>query len=178
MEEKLYFAYGSNINLEQMSYRCPTAQVVGPVTLEGYELLFRGNARGSGVATIAPKEGHQVHGLLWKITRACETSLDFYEGYPRLYEKEPVTVRDKEGRQLTVMAYVMTDNDQWRLPAMPSEFYYQGIQDGYRQNGLPVQELKKAWEHCVKEVEQETGRINRQFTGTGRPPKRRTGHER
>lgn len=67
---------------------------------------------------IAPKEGHQVHGLLWKITRACETSLDFYEGYPRLYEKEPVTVRDKEGRQLTVMAYVMTDNDQWRLPAI------------------------------------------------------------
>ena len=61
---------------------------------------------------------------------------------------------------------------------MPSEFYYQGIQDGYRQNGLPVQELKKAWEHCVKEVEQETGRINRQFTGTDRPPKRRTGHER
>ena len=95
MEENLYFAYGSNINLEQMSYRCPTAQVVGPVTLEGYELLFRGNARGSGVATIAPKEGHQVHGVLWKITRACETSLDFYEGYPRLYEKEPVTVRDK-----------------------------------------------------------------------------------
>ena len=178
MEEKLYFAYGSNINLEQMAYRCPAAQVVGPVTLDGHELLFRGNARGNGVATIAPKEGHQVHGLLWKITPACETSLDFYEGYPRLYEKEPVTVWDREGRQLTVMAYVMTDNEKWRSPAMPSEFYYQGIRDGYQQNGLPVQELKKAWEHCAKEVEQETGRINRQFTGAGRLPKRRTEHER
>ena len=48
----LYFAYGSNINLDQMSYRCPAAQVVGPVTLDGYELLFRG----SGVATSAPKK--------------------------------------------------------------------------------------------------------------------------
>ena len=178
MEEKLYFAYGSNINLEQMAYRCPTAQVVGPVTLEGYELLFRGNARGSGVATIAPKEGHQVHGLLWKITRACETSLDFYEGYPRLYEKEQVTVWDREGRQLTVMAYVMTDNEQWQSPAMPSSPYYKGIQDGYRQNGLPVQALKDAWEHCAKEVDQETRRVNRISGERARQPKRRGSHER
>ena len=52
----MYFAYGSNINLDQMAYRCPAAQVVGPVVLEGYELLFRGNASGNGVATIKPKE--------------------------------------------------------------------------------------------------------------------------
>ena len=87
MAEKLYFAYGSNINLEQMAFRCPEAYVVGPVILENYGLLFRGNARGNGVATITPKEGGQVHGLLWRITPACEQSLDFYEGYPRLYEK-------------------------------------------------------------------------------------------
>lgn len=87
MAEKLYFAYGSNINLEQMEYRCPAAKAVGPVILENYELLFRGNTRGNGVATIAPREGSKVHGLLWWITPACEQSLDFYEGYPRLYEK-------------------------------------------------------------------------------------------
>ena len=169
MAEKLYFAYGSNINLEQMEYRCPAAKAVGPVILENYELLFRGNTRGNGVATIAPREGSKVHGLLWWITPACEQSVDFYEGYPRLYEKEQVTVRDDKGRQFTVMAYVMTGDERWMSPTMPSAFYYRGIQDGYRQNGLPVQELKKAWEHCVKEVEQETGRINRQFTGTDRP---------
>lgn len=28
IEEKLYFAYGSNMNLEQMAYRCPAAEVV------------------------------------------------------------------------------------------------------------------------------------------------------
>ena len=90
----MYFAYGSNINLVQMAYRCPAAQVVGPVVLEGYELLFRGNASGNGVATIKPKEGQQVHGLLWRITPGCERSLDLYEGYPHLYEKESVAVRD------------------------------------------------------------------------------------
>ena len=96
----MYFAYGSNINLDQMAYRCPAAQVVGPVVLEGYELLFRGNASGNGVATIKPKEGQQVHGLLWRITPGCERSLDLYEGYPHLYEKESVAVRDNAGRQL------------------------------------------------------------------------------
>ena len=45
MTERLYFAYGSNINLEQMAIRCPAAQVVGPAVLDGYELLFRGNRR-------------------------------------------------------------------------------------------------------------------------------------
>lgn len=130
-----------------MAYRCPAAQVVGPVVLEGYELLFRGNASGNGVATIKPKEGQQVHGLLWRITPGCERSLDLYEGYPHLYEKESVAVRDNAGRQLTVMAYVMTDGDRWRSPALPSEYYYQGIRDGYRQNGLPLSKLKQAWEY-------------------------------
>ena len=160
-EDKLYFAYGSNINLDQMAYRCPAAQMVGPVLLENYELLFRGNANGNGVATIKPKEGQQVYGLLWRITPDCERSLDIYEGYPRLYEKESVAVRDSAGRQLTVMAYVMTDGDRWRSPALPSEYYYQGILDGYLQIGLPTQALKQAWDHCVGEVQRETERSNR-----------------
>ena len=48
-DRTLYFAYGSNINLEQMVYRCPDAEVVGPAMLENYELLFRQG----GFATIA-----------------------------------------------------------------------------------------------------------------------------
>ena len=40
MLETLYFAYGSNIDLEQMARRCPAAQVVGPGILENYELAF------------------------------------------------------------------------------------------------------------------------------------------
>ena len=157
VEDKLYFAYGSNINLDQMAYRCPAAQVVGPVVLEGYELLFRGNASGNGVATIKPKEGQQVHGLLWRITPGCERSLDLYEGYPHLYEKESVAVRD---------------------PALPSEYYYQGIRDGYRQNGLPLSKLKQAWQHCAKELDQESSRLNRICGGQAKSPKKQRGKER
>ena len=74
MEENLYFAYGSNLDLEQMAQRCPDAEIVGPVRLENYELRFRG----SGFATVAPKKGSTVHGLVWKITPNCEQSLDRY----------------------------------------------------------------------------------------------------
>ena len=169
MENTLYFAYGSNINLGQMEYRCPDASVVGPVVLEGWELLFR---RG-GFATIAPKEGETVHGLLWSLTRSCERSLDRYEGYPRFYDKQMVTVRDSEGRSLSVMAYIM--DERFREPMLPTDSYYNGILEGYRQNGLPADALKKAWDHAVQEVHQETERIN---AACIKPQKRRNGHER
>ena len=171
-DNTLYFAYGSNINLNQMEHRCPDASVVGPVFLDNYELLFR---RG-GFATIAPKEGERVHGLLWSLTPQCERSLDRYEGYPRFYDKRVVTVRDGEGRSLSVMAYIM--DERFREPMLPSNGYYNGILEGYRSSGLPVTALKKAWDHAVREVQQETERINTEAAGRARPPKRRSDHER
>lgn len=65
MSERLYFAYGSNINLNQMARRCPGAEVIGPATLNGYRLAFRAQ---SGVATIIPAPTKQVKGLLWRLT--------------------------------------------------------------------------------------------------------------
>ena len=57
MEDRYYFAYGSNMNLEQMKYRCPAAEVVENVRLENYRLAFRGRAPGNGVATVLPEKG-------------------------------------------------------------------------------------------------------------------------
>ena len=80
--KRLYIAYGSNINLEQMAYRCPNSKVVGTRMIPDYELEFR------GVATIVPKEGAEVPVLLWEIDQRDELSLDRYEGFPRMYRKE------------------------------------------------------------------------------------------
>ena len=176
MAGQLYFAYGSNINLGQMEQRCPAAKPIGPVVLDGYELRFRGNGGGYGVATIAPKKGGHVAGLLWELTPECERALDYYEGYPHLYGKEAVTVRDRAGQAYTVMAYVMRER-YWE-PAMPSSSYYIGILEGYRENGLPVAWLKQAWERTVKEVHQRTEQVNGQFTKPAKISKRRDGHER
>ena len=147
----MYFAYGSNINLDQMAYRCPAAQVVGPVVLEGYELLFRGNASGNGVATIKPKDGQQVHGLLWRITPGCERSLDLYEGYPHLYRKENLSVT-MDGGERDIMAYVMTGEREYGVPARS---YYETIARGYADAGFDTGVLNEAVQESVRRMRDE-----------------------
>ena len=147
MEETLYFAYGSNINLEQMEHRCPDALLVGPVTLQNYELQFRG----SGFATVAPKESGVVHGLMWKLPPTSEQTLDRYEGYPRHYIKEAVMVQTADGSKIPVMAYIMAE-PLCCQPALPSPYYYRAIQQGFEANGLPVESLEEAWNRTIDEV--------------------------
>lgn len=101
---KLYGAYGSNMNLEQMSHRCSKAKVAGTGILEGYKLTFRG--RYKGVANIEACIGTVVPIVLWEITEDCERALDLYEGYPNLYIKEEVQVK-VEDKLETAMVYIM-----------------------------------------------------------------------
>ena len=126
--------------------RCPDATVYGQAVLDNYDLRFRG----SGVATVEPKEGACVYGLLWELTDKCEASLDRYEGYPRLYIKQTLEVRTFDGQRVPVMAYIM--NPELHLkPSLPPRDYYLGIKAGYEQNGLPVGCLKYAFKNCLKE---------------------------
>ena len=117
---QLYIAYGSNMNLDQMKYRCPKAKVVGKALLKGYELEFR------SVATIVPNKNEAAPVLIWDITKACEEALDRYEGYPNLYRKEYIQL-DWDGELVEAMVYIM--NREGR--SMPSQSYYDGIKEGY-----------------------------------------------
>ena len=38
--KKLYIAYGSNMDEEQMAFRCPTATLVGTAIVEGYPNFY------------------------------------------------------------------------------------------------------------------------------------------
>ena len=142
------------MNLNQMAFRCPDAQVVDTVRLEGYRvvdtvrlegyrLAFRMNGGGHGVATILPEAGSFVDGVLWRISEQDEQSLDHYEGFPRLYGKEPVTVVDPDGLKREVMAYTM--NSPYKdTPALPSQSYLSGILHGCRQNGIEIESVLDA----------------------------------
>lgn len=116
MKDRYYFAYGSNMNLEQMKYRCPAAEVVENVRLENYRLAFRGRAPGNGVATVLPEKGSYVEGVLWKITEACEKSLDFYEGFPSFYGKESIRVKNQDYTENTI------ENGMKRLSVIKTPF--------------------------------------------------------
>lgn len=45
--KKYYLAYGSNLNVQQMKYRCPDAKSVGTAWIHGYQLMFKGSKTGS-----------------------------------------------------------------------------------------------------------------------------------
>lgn len=142
--KRLYIAYGSNINLEQMAFRCPNSKVVGTRMIPGYELEFR------GVATIVPKEGAEVPVLLWEIDQRDELSLDRYEGFPRMYRKELFEV-EVDGKIREGMAYLMNYGEV----APPSPMYYNGIKKGYEANGMDTSYLRAALERAVQYVQGE-----------------------
>jgi len=146
--KNVYLAYGSNLNLEQMAYRCPNATVIGTAVLSGYRLVFRGG-RHSGVATIEQEQGSAVPVLLWEITKRCEQALDRYEGYPHLYRKEQLTV-DLDGQEVRAMAYVMNEGPP---PAMPGAYYYATILHGYRDCGFDEAILKEAVMRTTESVQ-------------------------
>lgn len=146
MNNKLYIAYGSNLNLEQMANRCPTAKVVGASKINNYRLLFRGSHAGA-VATIEPYKGGSVPVLVWEITHADETALDRYEGWPFLYRKETLKVR-LNGKYVTAMVYIMNEG---RPLGQPSCYYYSTILEGYKSADFNVDILRNAVSDSAEE---------------------------
>ena len=112
--KRLYVAYGSNLNLEQMSYRCPTAKVYGKGMLYGYRLLFKGTP-GNAYLTIEPCKGKKVPVLIWEVQPKDEIALDRYEGYPSFYYKEDIPVELETGEIVTAMVYIMTNKIKDRI---------------------------------------------------------------
>jgi gamma-glutamylcyclotransferase (GGCT)/AIG2-like uncharacterized protein YtfP len=145
---KIYGAYGSNMNLQQMKNRCPNAKIIGKGTLENYRLTFRGNYK--GVANIEPCVGRNVPIVLWEITKKCETALDLYEGYPTLYIKEQVDVT-VNGKSIKAMFYVMAD-EYTNMVASPTEYYFNVIAKGYVDNGIELKPLQIAYSECLSEL--------------------------
>lgn len=152
---KLYIAYGSNLNLEQMKHRCPTAKVVGKAELKDYRLRFRGGKH-CAVATVEATEGYTVPVLVWRIQPKDEQSLDVYEGWPRLYRKEVWPVKLK-GKTVKAMIYIM--NEAGHPYDIPSVSYFHCIRAGYESAGFDTKALHRdamsAWEISENNKESE-----------------------
>ncbi|RDB21100.1 Gamma-glutamylcyclotransferase [Hypsizygus marmoreus] len=86
--QSLYFAYGSNLWLQQMKLRCPGSKFVGIATLRDWKWII--NTR--GFANIVPSDGDIVHGMIFELIPHDEDKLDRYEGVPRAYIKRTIPV--------------------------------------------------------------------------------------
>lgn len=131
---QLYFAYGANLNLENMRHRCPAARPIKAIKVQDWRLTFCDHA------TIEPCAGAVLEGALWEITPECEQSLDRFEGYPYYYGKRYFTL----GKD-TVMVYVMHP----AAPSPPTQHYVETLEQGYRDWGLDLDRLRQAVQQNV-----------------------------
>lgn len=123
-----YFAYGSNLCVQQMARRCPGACDPRPAVLPDHDWLI--NQR--GFATVEPSTGARVHGVLWHVTDTDLATLDSAEGVPVRYRRDRLTVQLGDGG---AEAWVYIDH---RVePGPPRPGYLERIIDGALHHGLP-----------------------------------------
>jgi hypothetical protein len=136
----LYFAYGSNLDPDQMRARCPDNRAVGIARLREYRLCFprRSAHRDCGVASIEPFAGAEVWGAIYDLTEADVARLDHWEGYVlgravNRYDRRAIAVEidGALGRVETYIAQVEAS------PPPPNLEYLGHLRRGARAHGLP-----------------------------------------
>lgn len=145
MKNRLYIAYGSNLNMKQMARRCPGAKVVAKSWIHDHRLVFQGMAFGAH-ANIIPEEGYDVPVAIWEITARDEWELDRYEGVAGgYYTKETMEV-EVAGKIKKALVYIMTPH----FYGIPSDAYLKCIAEGYRDFNLDIRILNEAIQSAYK----------------------------
>lgn len=144
-KKRYYIAYGSNLNVKQMIFRCPGARVIGTAKLEGYRLMFKGSRSGSYL-TVEPAEGQSVDVGVWEVTPEDELRLDRYEGYPNFYYKKELTlpvkgIKSGKIRERRTFVYIMHED---RMFGLPVERYLTTCAEGFRDFGFDTRALVDA----------------------------------
>jgi cation transport regulator ChaC len=139
-----YFAYGSNMDHDQMSRRCPGASFIRRAYLPNHRLHFPRRRRDceEGVASIRAETGCLVWGVLWQVPPADVAELDRKEGFRKAdplggsYRKEQCTVIADGGSQVSAWTYVANDY-------RPNGEYMNKIIRGAECAGLPPSYLEQ-----------------------------------
>lgn len=141
----VYFAYGSNLDPEQMRARCPRHRILGRAWLPGYRLCFprRSPKRGCATAGLELCMGAGVWGALYELTRGDRAALHAFEGYrpdgPPEHNRHMVkqieaALGGPGGDAVIAYTYLAVADDSG---ALPSPDYLGHLIRGGRHHGLP-----------------------------------------
>ena len=122
----LYFAYGSNLNHNQMkNIRCLGSKYLKSFLLKDYKLIFCHPIKSNkfGYGNIMKKKGSKVAGAIWDISKEHEKILDNYEQFPNIYNKEYFYLNGKK-----IMFYIMKEY----FIKDPPKSYIDVINQGYK----------------------------------------------
>lgn len=147
-EERLYLAYGSNLNLAQMKTRCPGARLLGFTIVLDHRLIFRGSGSGNYLSIEPAPNSTKPYFVpcgVFSITEEDERNLDHYEGFPRFYRKKELEVllhsNDGTNKQVKAMVYYLPKDN----PAgFPSPNYVKTCKKGYADMGFNRHRLESA----------------------------------
>ncbi len=142
----LYFAYGSNLWMEQFRQRCPFSRYICNARLSGYKFAIvcedDPRSTASGYATVLPQEGSKVFGVLCDLAPEDEKILDEKEDVEKGdYIKEWLVVQVEPGGSFRALVYV----SKLTKEGCPNKGYMEKIITGAESHCLPaayIAELK------------------------------------
>lgn len=146
------FAYGSNLDAQDWARHCAAVgaapqglRPVSPAVLVDMTLLFDyyAESRGGGVANVAPRVGHLVHGALFEADATTWRVLDDKEGAPTRYARARRIAILPDGRPEEVIVYEVLASRRGGFVA-PSPAYLAAVRRGYARFGLPAAPLERA----------------------------------
>ena len=142
---KYYFAYGSNLNKDQMYCRCPESRKIGSFILNGYRLLFRKHHKnGNCYLTIEKAADESVPIGIFEISDNDEKTLDKREGVETdCYKKEYIDIIFN-GENINGLVYIMVNPKK----AAPQNDYYERVKQGYNDFGFDLSYLEEARQEC------------------------------
>lgn len=132
----LYFAYGSNMDVDAMRARCPRSRPLGVARLARHRFFIMEG----GYASVAPDPRRQVFGLLWDLALADVRALDAYEDVRSgLYRKIMQPVLRGQGASARALVYVGGSAQ----PAPPLPGYMESVLAAARALELPEAYLRE-----------------------------------
>lgn len=114
----LYFAYGSNLSINQMRRRCPNSTLLKKGCLRGYRLAFTlySSGWGGGVADIVVDPDNEVWGLIYELSTEDLHRLDGYEGYPDVYTRFQTSIKTLKCSISDVWVYTVVRKNNFIPP--------------------------------------------------------------
>ena len=141
-----YFAFGSNMLLERLKKRVPSARLLGTATLRGYTLRFNKVSNdGSGKANIVPSPDPRavVYGVLYHLDDEERPQLDKAEGLGKGYQVRYLRVRrDGAEAEEEAFAYVAAPG-AIRDDLPPFQWYKNMVIEGATHNRLPTSYVRQ-----------------------------------
>jgi gamma-glutamylcyclotransferase (GGCT)/AIG2-like uncharacterized protein YtfP len=142
-DDQWYFAYGSNMFIDQKEGRTGRIRQAIRCRLMGFRFAF--NKRGSGrqvYANIAPDDAAEVWGVIYLCNLKAIQEMDRYEGVAGgNYERILVTVEKESGEKVEAITYVAGGAFVCN-PGNPSVEYLERIVSGARHHSLPDQYVR------------------------------------